>query len=76
MKRLLNNNYCYSRKHNFCTIKKASTLDCFFEDKESKNIEQEYGGIFSGNRIKYEFANTHQLLFETTNDCNLNCDIY
>jgi len=73
MKRLLNNDYCYSKKHNFFTLKKSNTLDCSLEDKDIKEMEQEDGGIFTGNRIKYEFANTHQLLFETTNDCNLSC---
>jgi uncharacterized protein len=74
MKRLQNNDYCYSKKHKCFTLKNVNKLDCFNEDEDLADIEQKYSGIFTGNRIKYEFANTSQLLFETTNACNLKCE--
>lgn len=73
MEKSLNNEYNYSKKHKIFTINNSNNLNPLLEEKGLKKIEDEYGGELNGNRIKYEFANTYQLLFETTTDCNLKC---
>lgn len=68
------NKYYFSKKHKlFTLIHKEKKYFPFSEETYVENISEELPGNFSAERIKHEFVNSFQMLFEVTNVCNLKC---
>lgn len=68
------NHYYYSDVHNLFVLKQEGEIsNQALKKKGNRSLKSEFSGKLDGDRIRYEFANTRQLLFEVTDLCNLEC---